>query len=49
MKLNLFDLDNMKIIRYSHDAKKISLTQLTFTCSNSIIETIEKVEKYVQN
>ena len=25
------------------------ISQLTFTCSNSIIETLEKVVKYVQS
>ena len=29
--------------------KKLKLTQLHFTCSNSTIEAIEKVKKYVQS
>ena len=37
-----------KIPRLYEDLKKVHITQLTFTCSKSTIETLEQGVKHVQ-
>ena len=41
-------LRDLKIIFLKHE-KNVFLTQLTFTCSKSTVETLEKGVKYVQS
>ena len=47
------NLQKINIYKYisnnSEILTKITITQLTFTCSNSTIETLEKGVKYVQS